>query len=117
MAQLTITLVTATIAKDETLSTPIDATTGRIDHIVVPGDWDPDTNITFQASSDGVAYFNLYDSNGNEIMIGVVPGTMVKVGQHAIGGAWIKLRSGRHDADENDTKQTGNRLFSIAIAT
>ena len=107
---------TATISAGEKLSTPVDVTQGRISHIIVPADWDPVTNITFEASHDGTNYFEVRDNKGQEVMLAVTPGTLMLVDTLDLAGAHFKIRSGRHVEGGIDVAQTGDRTLIVAIA-
>src|SRR3954464_9174665 len=57
-----------TIAAGESLSDALDCTAGPLVRITIPAEFTP-ANLTFQLSSDGVGYNDLYDVHGNEITI------------------------------------------------
>lgn len=87
-----------TIPQGESLSDGADCTGGTIVRITVPQEFTP-ANLTFQASSNGEFYNDLYDSDGDEITLVAQPDTTIIVTAHwtrSIG--WIKLRSGTRDA-------------------
>ena len=111
---INITIVTATMAVGQ-LSTVIDASNGRINHIQVPEDWGPAANLTFQVSLENGPYFDLYNARGDEVMIPANAGTVIDVETFGLGGARFKLRSGRSGAGK-DTEQTGVRTFRVTIA-
>lgn len=54
---------TATIANNAQISDAVDLAEQRLAGINVPANWVA-ANITFQTSIDGVAFFDVYDSNG-----------------------------------------------------
>ena len=106
-----------TIAANESLSDGVDCSAGTIVRITVPQEYDPgDTNkMTFQVSSDGNGYNDLYDDKGQEIAITAKPNTGI-----VIDLAWartvgfIKLRSG---TSERPTKQKEDCKLAIAVST
>ena len=55
-------------AKGESLSSGIDISAGNIVRITTPAGW-TNANLTFQISSDGTGYNDLYDAEGQEITI------------------------------------------------
>ena len=114
-APIEVNVVVATIDAGETLSSVIDARTGHISQILMPADWEPATNLTFQSSLDGELFADLFDHKGLEVMLPVVSGTMADVGPLGLSGAYFKLRSGRRDAA--DLAQTRDRVFSISIVS
>jgi hypothetical protein len=103
-----------TILKDESLSDGVDCSAGTIIRITVPQEF-TDANLTFQVSTDGNFYNDLYSSDGQEITIAPEPDTAVIVSEiwtRSI--AFIKFRSGTRMhpvAQEVDCK------FAIAIET
>jgi len=101
-----------TIQKGESLSDGIDCSAGTIMRITVPQEF-TDANLTFQASSDGNLYNDLYDDRGVEITVPVAPNTTV-----VISGTWartvgfLKLRSGTRAAP---VPQSVTTKFAIAV--
>ncbi len=84
-----------TIPHGESLSDGADCTGGTIVRITVPQEFTP-ANLTFQVSSDGGSYNDLYAPNGNEVTLSVKPDTTIFLDERwtrSIG--WIKFRSGR----------------------
>ena len=57
-----------TIAKGESLSDGVDCSAGTIVRITVPQEF-TDANFTFQVSSDGNLYNDLFDDEGEEITV------------------------------------------------
>src|SRR5262245_19751633 len=111
MAQLNV--ISATIPAGESLSNDIDCTGGALVSLTMPAQWDPDSNMTFQVSNDGVNFHDMADFNGNESMLGVTANTTVLVPEmwaHSV--AWIKLRSGRSGAP---IPQLATRTFTLAL--
>lgn len=74
-------------------------------------------NLSFQISTDGVDYNDLYHSHGREVVIPVVPGAAVVVtylGDVLKAFAHLKMRSGtrRWPVPQEDRRQ-----FAVAINT
>lgn len=105
------------IEAGESLSEGLDCSGGQLIRITMPpGDWDGDAVLTFQFSSDGVMYNDMFGLDGFEATLKVVvPGSGVIIPSD-IGRAiaWIKFRSGtRGDpVTQNDRKQ-----FAVTILT
>ena len=57
-----------TITANESLSDGVDCSAGTIVRITVPQEFTP-ANLTFQVSSDGNFYNDLFDSKGEEITV------------------------------------------------
>ena len=101
-----------TIPAGESLSEGIDCSAGEIVRITVPQEF-TDANLTFQVSSNGELYNDLFDDEGNEITISVEPNSGVVVqGRWVRSLAWLKLRSGTRD---HEVKQREACKFAIAI--
>lgn len=103
-----------TIAAGESLSDGADCTGGSIVRITIPQEFTP-ANLTFQASSDGNFYNDLYDNNGDEVTLPVKADTTVVVSSHwtrSIG--FIKFRSGTRKAP---VEQKVDCRFAIAVET
>jgi hypothetical protein len=101
-----------TIAAGQSLSDGADCTGGSIVRVTVPQEYTP-ANLTFQASSDGNFYNDLYDNNGDEVTLPVKPNTTVVVSAHwtrSIG--FIKFRSGTRNAP---VPQKVDCRFAIAV--
>jgi len=102
------------IAAGESLSAGIDCTGGNILRLTMPAGWD-NANITFQISSDGNGYNDLYNTDGEEVTLPVRLGAAVVLGQfgdYLKAIAFIKIRSG---TKSHPVVQTEQRDFAIAI--
>ena len=102
------------IEAGESLSSDgIDISAGNIVRITTPVGWNGG-NLTFQISTDGGFYNDLYDAEGNEITI-VVRGDNSAI---IVRDPWsrtinfIKFRSG---TAKNPVKQVNGALFAVAI--
>jgi hypothetical protein len=102
------------IQAGESLSNGVDCTEGAIVRLTMSEFWTP-ANISFQISSDGDRYNNLVDTNGQEYVMTVVPGSAVVLGQYAAflrAIAFLKIRSG---TSSSPVLQGELRSFAIAI--
>jgi len=102
------------IAAGESLSSGLDCTSGRLVRLTMPGAW-TGANLSFQISSDGNFYNDLFSVDGSEIIIPVAPGTAVVVAQ--LGAAleaiqFLKLRSGSRNYP---VVQPAQRDFAVAV--
>ena len=103
-----------TIPRGESLSDEADCSAGEIVRITVPQEF-TEANLTFQVSSDGELYNDLFDDAGDEIMITATPDSGVVIeGRWVRAIAWIKLRSGSRD---HPVAQREECKFAIAIET
>jgi hypothetical protein len=101
-----------TIPAGQSLSDEIDCTAGNIMRLTMPADW-TFAQLTFQASSDGVFYNDLFYHDGREVIFEVVPGSAVLVPIDTTSGlAFLKFRSGTHD---HPKAQAAERVFSVAL--
>lgn len=101
-----------TIAAGESLSDGADCSAGQIVRITVPQEFTL-SNLTFQVSSDGNFYNDLFDSRGNEITCVARPSTGIIIAEHwARSIAFIKFRSGSR---EHPVKQKQDCKFAIAV--
>jgi hypothetical protein len=107
-----------TIAKGESLSDGADCSAGTIVRITVPkeyNDGDMPNQMTFQVSSDGNLFNDLFDDEGHEIAITARANTGIVIDRSwARTVAFIKLRSGTRDAP---VLQKEACKLAIAIST
>ena len=97
------------IAAGESLSSGLDCSEGPIVKITMPIGWVGDT-ITFQTSSDGTGYNDVFMPDGSEFKMKVIAGTGI-LGMRLTTG-FVKIRSGTR---EQPVVQPDGRLFAIAI--
>jgi hypothetical protein len=103
-----------TIPRGESLSDAIDCSAGEIVRITVPQEFTK-ANLTFQVSTDGNFFNDLFDDSGKEITITAEPNTGI-----VIGGLWVrsvaflKLRSGSR---KSPIVQHEDCRFAIAVDT
>ena len=104
-----------TIPHNESLSDGADCTGGTIVRITVPQEF-TDANLTFQASSNGDLFNDLYDAEGEEITMVATPDTTIVIKAdwtRALG--WIKIRSGTRAHPVPQTRDACK--FAIAVET
>jgi hypothetical protein len=103
-----------TIAEGESLSDGIDCSAGQIVRITIPQEFAP-SNLTFQVSTDGNFYSDLFNTDGEEIQIVAKPDTGIVI--HEIWTrsiAFLKFRSGTRT---HPVEQKEDCKFAIAIET
>jgi hypothetical protein len=104
-----------TIAHGESLSDAADCSAGNIVRITVPQEFTP-ANLTFQVSSDGNLFNDLFDSKGAEVTVVAKPNTSILISE-----AWgrsinfVKFRSGSRDHPVVQSRDECK--FGIAIET
>lgn len=102
------------IQAGESLSDGVDCTGGNIVRFTMPAGW-TNANITFQISSDGNGYNDLYNTNGEEVTLPVEESAAVVLGQfgdYLKAIAFLKIRSG---TKSHPVVQEAQRDFAIAI--
>jgi hypothetical protein len=103
-----------TIAANESLSDGVDCSAGTIVRITVPQEFTP-ANLTFQVSSDGNFYNDLFSSGGDEITVVAKPSTGIIIPEPwAKSINFIKFRSGSRD---HPVDQRVECKFAIAVET
>jgi hypothetical protein len=107
-----------TIRAGESLSDGADCSAGTIVRITVPQEYDDGdmpNSMSFQVSSDGNGYNDLFDDDGREITITARANSGIVIDRSwARTVAFIKLRSGTRD---NPTPQKVDCKLAIAIST
>lgn len=102
------------IETGQSLSDGLDCTAGNIVRLTMPYAWDG-ANLSFQISSDGNGYNDLFTIDGKEIVIPVVAGTAVVVAplsDFLKAVAFLKVRSGSR---AYPVVQSAKRDFAVAI--
>ncbi len=97
------------IQAGDSLSAGIDCSAGPIVKITMPGNFVGDT-ITFQTSSDGIMYNDIFQPDGTELMFRVIAGTGI-IGMRLNTG-FVKFRSGTR---ERPVVQPELREFAVAL--
>lgn len=120
---MTITVLNGpVIAKGESLSDALDLGGARLVRITTPSGFpdpnDPVTgwpgpNITFQISSNGVAWLDLW-MHGEEVWLPCGPARGIVIMQDFPSVEWIKIRSG---TAASPVAQLERREFAIAVYT
>jgi hypothetical protein len=107
-----------TIKVSEALSDGADCSGGTIVRITVPKEYNAGNMpnlMTFQVSTDGDLYNDLFDDEGHEISITARPNSGIVIDRSwARTVAFIKIRSGTRDAP---VKQKEDCKLAIAIST
>lgn len=107
----------ALIANGTSLSGAVPCGSGALVAIEMPSAWTT-ANLTFQASYDGVNFFELYDDQNNELTVDaaaalhIALGTTVKP-DHFRGAAYLKVRSG---TSGSATNQGADRQITLIFA-
>ena len=95
-----------TIKLGESLSDGADCSAGTIVRITVPQEFTP-ANLTFQVSSDGNLYNDLFTAGGEEITIVAKPDTGIVIGERWAGSInFIKFRSGSSSIIRSSKQKT-----------
>jgi len=97
------------IQPGESLSDGIDCSAGPITKITMPGNWVGD-KLSFQTSSDGILYNDVFDPTGHETIFTVIAGTGI-IGMRLTTG-FVKFRSGTR---EQPVIQPELREFAVAL--
>jgi hypothetical protein len=113
---MTVTVVNGpTIAQGQSLSAPLDLGTQKILRITMPAAWDMEhvsPVITFQISTDGIGYNDVFDKDGSEFHMVVVPGSAVLIGNDMTAVGFLKIRSGMRG---RPIPQSQIRTFALAV--
>jgi hypothetical protein len=101
------------IESGESLSDGIDLSDGNLVRITFPAGWEG-SNLTFQISSDGNGYNDLFDAKGDEVTLPCRAGGAVVVdeGRWARAINFLKIRSGTR---ETPYPQPQRREFALAV--
>jgi len=101
----------------ESLSASVDLTGKQIVRITMPAGWD-NANLTFQISTDGQGFNDLFGGDGKETTMVVTTGAAVVIDDtHAAikrAAAFVKFRSGTRNFPVVQTQQ---RDFALAVDT
>jgi hypothetical protein len=97
------------ISAGESLSAGIDCSAGPIVKITMPGNW-VSADLTFQTSSDGAMYNDMFMPDGSELTYTVIAGAGIFVPRLTTG--WVKFRSGNR---EQPVPQPELREFAVAL--
>jgi hypothetical protein len=92
----------------------LDCTGGNIIRLTMSENWTP-ANLTFQISTDGALYNDLFRPDGEEVTMVVVPGSAVvlaHIADYLKAVAYLKLRSGTRNFP---VEQAERRQFAVAV--
>jgi hypothetical protein len=104
-----LTILPLFIQAGQSLSDPVDCSAGPIVKLTMPGNFVGDT-ISFQTSSDGLMYNDMFMPAGNELIYTVIAGTGIFVPRLTTG--FLKIRSGTR---ERPVVQPELREFAVAL--
>ena len=114
MAQLTV-VNGPVIEAGESLSTAVDCSAGRLVRITTPAGWGAGAPITFQVSSDGLGFNDLYDEDGREVQFLIGPNRAIFMAStYWENFPHLKFRSGR---SQYPIIQEERREFAVALRT
>ena len=102
------------IEAGECLSDAVDCSAGQLVRITMPADWSDGAALTFQISTDGEFFNDLFGIDGYEVTINeVVAGSAVLIPE-SVGRAiaFIRFRSGTRG---DEVPQEKRREFAVAI--
>jgi hypothetical protein len=105
-----------TIPMGESLSEGVDCTGGTIVRITVPKEF-TESNLTFQVSSNGDLYNDLYTGSGQEVTCVAKPDTTIIIADHwARSIGWVKFRSGTRSHPVEQVKDDCKFAIAIEVA-
>ena len=103
-----------TIKRGESLSEGVDCSAGQIVRITVPQEF-TESNLTFQVSSNGDLYNDLFDDRGDEITVTATPDSAIVITEPWVRSVgWLKLRSGSRDHPVEQSRD--DCKFAIALS-
>jgi hypothetical protein len=108
-----LNVIAVTIPAGQSLSGAVDATGGTPLFLVAPAAWTP-ANLSFQLSADNVAFADLFDPDGMEVIMPLKPATSIVMTNvnDFVKNTYFKIRSGARD---HPIIQTADRQFQIAV--
>lgn len=102
------------IRAGESLSEGLDVSAGTLVRITMPKQW-TDADLTFQISTDGDAYNDLYSYHEGEVRVPVTAGSALLLPPDLMRGVgWTKFRSGSADSPREQPEQ---RNFAVTVET
>lgn len=100
------------IEAGESLSGPLNCSAGTILKVTMPMEWTM-ADLTFQTSSDGLGFNDIFDRDGREVTVRCGGANTAVIGlNYNIG--WVKFRSGSR---ERPIPQAAQREFAVALGT
>ncbi len=108
---MAVTQISVTIASGASLSAATDLGPYRVFAIVMPASWTT-ANLTFQGSSDGINFFDLYDDTGTEVSVTATASKYIILTSPVklLGLRWLKVRSGTTGTPVN---QAADRIVKL----
>ena len=108
---LTVVETPVTIANGTSLSASVDLGANRVFGVVMPAAWTA-AGLTFQGSSDGINFFDLFDDGGTEVSVTVAASKFVVLAAPVkmLSVRWIKVRSGTTGSPVN---QGADRIVKL----
>jgi hypothetical protein len=104
-----LTILPLFIQAGQSLGDPVDCSAGPIVKLTLPGNFVGD-KISFQTSSDGLMFNDMFMPDGHELVYTVIAGTGIFVPRLTTG--FVKIRSGTR---ERPVVQPELREFAVAI--
>ena len=104
-----LTILPLFIQAGQSLGDPADCSAGPIVKLTLPGNFVGDT-ISFQTSSDGLMFNDMFMPDGHELVYTVIAGTGIFVPRLTTG--FVKIRSGTR---ERPVVQPELREFAVAL--
>ena len=104
-----LTILPLFIQAGQSLGDPVDCSAGPIVKLTLPGNFVGDT-ISFQTSSDGLMFNDMFMPDGHELIYTVIAGTGIFVPRLTTG--FVKIRSGTR---ERPVVQPELREFAVAL--
>jgi len=98
------------IQAGQSLSDGVDCSAGAVVKLTMPGAWVGAAPLSFQTSSDGIMYNDMFMPDGHELIYTVVAGTGIFVPRLTTG--FLKVRSGTR---EQPVAQPELREFAVAL--
>ena len=86
------------IEQGEALSSVANASQGETIRMTIAPNWPPKRVITFQISTDGEVFNDLYDADGHEVSVYGVPGAACVIPEQFRYVLYFKMRSGTADS-------------------
>ena len=105
-----LTILPVFIQAGQSLSDPVDCSAGPIVKITQPGAWNGAAPLSFQTSSDGLMFNDVFEPDGTELKFVVIAGTGV-IGMRLNVG-FVKFRSGTREVPH---PQPELREFAVAL--
>jgi hypothetical protein len=97
------------------LSDPVDLDGVKLLGIQMPSAWDA-ANLTFQVSANGVAYADLYNQAGSEVVVNAAAGRFIALDPALFAGIrFLRIRSGTAETPINQTAARTLLLVARAV--